>query len=323
MISPPAITLRQIAYLLAVADTGSFTAAARRMHVSQPSLSQQIKALETELGGPLLDRPPRAVRLTAAGRAFAAEARSAMNGIHRAGEAARATTNLEIGELRVATVRSLAVSQLPSAIRRWQSSHPGITVHLMEYPHREIVAQSVLNGSSELGIAPRPSVWPGVVSRLGWDELVAVLPRSDPMLGSPRVALESLAGRDWVLFERGHGIAGIVGWACARAGFEPRGVAYTAQVEAAARLAVAGVGPALVPANTVPAEYSENARQLQPPIIWEVCAFSASSEWSQQGARLLEVLRLSGWERKRPKGSVQVKLDSAALIQGGDGTLVP
>ena len=319
-VGPPAITLRQVSYLLAVADTGSFTAAARRMHVSQPSLSQQIKALETELGGPLLDRPPRPVRLTAAGRAFAAEARSALSGIHRAGEAARATTNLEIGELRVATVRSLAVSQLPSAIRRWQTSHPGITVHLMEYAHREMVAQSVLDGKSELGIAPRPSAWSGVVSRLGWDELVVVLPRSDPILASPRVALESLAGREWVLFEPGHGLAGIAAWACARAGFEPRGVAFTAQVEAAARLAVAGVGPALVPANTVPAEYAENARQLQPPVLWEVCAFSARSEWTRQGARLLEVLRHSGWERKRPKGSTQVKLDSAAQVEGGDAT---
>jgi DNA-binding transcriptional LysR family regulator len=274
---PPEMTLRQIAYLLAVADIGSFTAAARRMHVSQPSLSQQIKALEAALGGPLLERPPRPVRLTAAGRAFAAEARAALGGIHRAADAARTTMNLEIGELRVATVRSLAVSQLPSAIRRWQASHPGITVHLKEFAHRELVAESVLGGESELGIAPRPAGWPGVVQRLGWDELCVVLPRSDPSLDLPRVPLDTLAGRDWVLFEPGHGLAGIAAWACAQAGFEPRGVAYTAQVEAAARLAVAGVGPALVPANTVPAEYRDHARQLDPPVVWEVSAFTTGA----------------------------------------------
>jgi DNA-binding transcriptional LysR family regulator len=170
------MTLRQVAYLLAVADMGSFTAAARRMHVSQPSLSQQIRALEAELGGPLLDRPPRPVRLTAAGRAFVAEGRTALTAARRATDAARATMNLEVRELRVATVRSLAVSQLPGAIKRWQASHPGLTVHLKEYAHRNLVAEAVLEGTSELGIAPRPATWPGVVARLGWDELVVVLP---------------------------------------------------------------------------------------------------------------------------------------------------
>ncbi len=61
------MTLQQLRYLVAVVETGSFTAAARALHVAQPSLSQQIRALEAELGGALLDRLPRAVRLTAAG----------------------------------------------------------------------------------------------------------------------------------------------------------------------------------------------------------------------------------------------------------------
>src|SRR5215216_2386599 len=73
------MTLRQLSYVLAVADAGSFTEAARRLHVAQPSLSQQIRALEEELGGRLLERPPRPVRLTAAGRAFVAEARPAVS----------------------------------------------------------------------------------------------------------------------------------------------------------------------------------------------------------------------------------------------------
>src|SRR3954471_18080188 len=63
------MTLRQLEYLLAVAQTGSFTEAASRLHVSQPTLSQQIRALEAELGGPLLDRSPRSVALTTARRA--------------------------------------------------------------------------------------------------------------------------------------------------------------------------------------------------------------------------------------------------------------
>jgi DNA-binding transcriptional LysR family regulator len=311
------VTLRQLSYLLAVADTGSFTAAARRMHVSQPTLSQQIRSLEAELGGPLLDRPPLPVGLNAAGKAFAAEAHVAVGAARRAADAARATMSEEVREVRVATVRSL-VSQLPDAIKRWQTSYPGITVHLMEYAHRDVVAESVLDRTSELGIGPRPVSWPGVVSRLGWDELVAVLPRSEPMPKTSRLALGSLADRDWVLFEPGHGLGGIVAWACARAGFEPRGVAYTECVEAAARLAAAGVGPALVPAKAVPWEYLENTRRLDAPVVWELSAYAAGSAWSRQQAKLLEVLRdTGGWERRRPRGSVQVKLESAARVEGG------
>jgi DNA-binding transcriptional LysR family regulator len=308
------MTFRQITYVLAVADTGSFTEAARRMHVSQPSLSQQIRALEDELGGRLLDRPPRPVRLTAAGRAFVAEARPAVAGARRAADAARMTLEHGVGELRVATVRSLAVSQLPAAIRRWRTTHPGMAVHLNEFPHRDLAGRSVLEGESDLGIAPRPLAWSGPVERLGWDQFVAVLPRSDPLLAAPRVDLRQLAGRGWVLFEPGHGLAELAGWAFARAGLEPNGVAYTAQVEAAARLAAAGVGPALVPVKTVPTEFLENARPLDPPVVWEVSAFAAGDRWSPQSAELIAALRGADWERRRPKGSVQVKLDSASKL---------
>jgi DNA-binding transcriptional LysR family regulator len=308
------MTLRQITYVLAVADTGSFTEAARRMHVSQPSLSQQIRALEEELGGRLLDRPPRPVRLTAAGRAFVAEARPAVAGARRAADAARAMLEHAVGELRVATVRSLAVSQLPAAIRRWRTTHPGMAVHLNEFPHRELAGRSVLEGQSDLGIAPQPLDWAGPVERLGWDQFVAILPRSDPLLAAPRVDLRLLAGRDWVLFEPGHGLAEIAGWVFERAGVAPNGVAYTAQAEAAARLAVAGVGPALVPVKTVPAEFVENARPLDPPVVWEVSVFAAGDRWSPQGAELVAALRGADWERHRPEGAIEVRLDSASKL---------
>jgi DNA-binding transcriptional LysR family regulator len=308
------MTLRQISYLLAVADTGSFTEAARRMHVSQPSLSQQIRALEAELGGRLLDRPPRPVRLTPAGRAFVNEARPAVTAARRAADAARTALEHGAGELRVATVRSLAASQLPDAIRRWQTSHPGVTVHLNEYAHRDIVRRSVLEGESELGIAPPPVEWDGALQRLGWDQLVVVLPHSDPLLATSRVSLRALAGRDWVLFEHGHGLAEIAAWACERAGFVPNGVAYTAQVEAAARLAAAGVGPALAPVKAIPAEFAENVRQLDPPVVWEVSAFAAAREWSARNAELLDVLQDADWERRCPKGAVRVRLESVAKM---------
>ena len=83
------MNLRQLRYILAIADEGSFTRAAERLFVAQPSLSQQIKSLERELGGPLLERLPKGIRLTAAGKAFVPEARAAVAHAERATRDAR------------------------------------------------------------------------------------------------------------------------------------------------------------------------------------------------------------------------------------------
>jgi DNA-binding transcriptional LysR family regulator len=301
------MTLRQMEYVLAVAATGSFTRAAQRLHVSQPSLSQQIQALESELGGLLVERPPGPVRLTPAGRAFVAEARVALASSARAAEAAHRAMRMQTGRLELATVRSLAASMLPQCIRRWHESHPGVVIHLHEHRHRTLVEEAVRDGAVEVGVGPHPGDWSGVVKRLGWDELVAVLPVRDPLLqtGAP-VALEALADRDWVLFEPGHGLAENVARACAMAGFAPRGAVTTAQVDAAARLAAAGVGPALVPAKTVPGELEGMVRPLEHPIVWPVAAFGAGPEWSPIAAAFVEVLAAGEWQRRRPARAVSL-----------------
>src|SRR5918997_366614 len=97
-------SFRRVAYWLAVVEEGSFTRAALRMHVSQPSLSQQVRLLEQEVGGDLLERLPRSVRLTAAGKAFLPHAQTAVRAAERATHAARGALQLETGELEVSTV---------------------------------------------------------------------------------------------------------------------------------------------------------------------------------------------------------------------------
>src|SRR5258705_13617450 len=99
-------TLRQLEYLVTVADLGSFTRAAAELHVSQPALSHQIAVLERDVGGPLLDRLPRAVRLNPAGRALLPHARTALAEAGRARAAARQATGVEAGGLDIAPLYS-------------------------------------------------------------------------------------------------------------------------------------------------------------------------------------------------------------------------
>src|SRR3977135_4023907 len=242
------MNLQQLRYLIAIADEGSFTRAAERLLVAQPSLSQQIKSLERELGGPLLERLPTGVRLTGAGKAFLPEAQAAVAHAERARRDARSALGLEAGELEVATVTSVAFGVLPPAVRRWRERSPGTTIALREYAHRRALDDAVRLGVGDIAVGPRPPQWHGPVVALGWEEVVAVLPASDPLARNKRpVALEELAERDWVLFGPNHGLSELILETCARAGFVPRRTIQTGQVAAAAHLAAAGLGVTMIP----------------------------------------------------------------------------
>jgi DNA-binding transcriptional LysR family regulator len=145
-------TFRRMSYWLAVVEEGSFTRAALRMHVSQPSLSQQIRLLEREIGGELLERLPRSVRLTAAGKAFLPHAQTAVRAAERARHAARSALDLETGELEISTVRSIAAGILPDLVQSWRQRHPGTFVRLHEFTHRSLAEDSVRGGVGDLGI---------------------------------------------------------------------------------------------------------------------------------------------------------------------------
>jgi DNA-binding transcriptional LysR family regulator len=290
-------TLRQMAYWLAVVDEGSFTRAAARMHVSQPSLSQQIRTLEKELGGELLERLPRSVRLTPAGKAFLPHARTAVNSAARAVRSASSALQLETGELEISTVRSIAVGLLPDLISRWRERFPGTFVRLHEFTHRKLAEDSVRDGLSDLGIGPPPQDWPGQVRRLGWEEFKIVLPGDDPLASRSAVALDELAQREWVMFDEENGLYDVVIQACAAAAktpFKPRHAVLTSQVEAAARLASAGVGPALVPENTIPQGLKGSVLRVDPPLGRELTVY-ARSEWSPLAAAFIDVMRSVEW----------------------------
>jgi DNA-binding transcriptional LysR family regulator len=97
------MSLRQASYVVAVVEEGSFSRAAARRRVAQPTLSQQVRALERRLGGPLLERLPRGARLTMAGQNFLPEARAAISHANRARRSVRMALGLESGQLEIAT----------------------------------------------------------------------------------------------------------------------------------------------------------------------------------------------------------------------------
>ncbi|MFJ3841723.1 LysR family transcriptional regulator [Streptomyces sp. NPDC090054] len=269
-------TLRQFEYLVTVVDTGSFTRAAELLHVSQPTLSNQVKALERMAGGPLLERLPRSVRLTPMGRAVLPHARAALADAERARGAARRAAGLEGGEILVATVYSITLGVLPPVLRCWHGSHPEVGIRLLEFRHARELRAAMAAGRADLAVGPVPEDWEGPVRELGTEEFVVVLPTGDPAPADQRgrIRLADLADREWVQYAPGNGLAEILESACVAAGFRPRVTVRTEQTAAAPLLAAAGLGPALVPANLLPPGFTDRRLQPDPPIRRILCAYT-------------------------------------------------
>jgi DNA-binding transcriptional LysR family regulator len=268
------VRLPQLEYVIAIAEEGSYTAASTRLTIAQPSLSQQIAALEKELGCQLFERLHRGVRLTPAGKAFLPEARATVLAAQRARRAARAATQLQGGTLEIATIGSMAIGVLPDALTAWHRAHPNVAINIITYRHHDALETAVASGVGDLAIGPPPRRWSGESTTLGHEEFVVLLPTNDPAAKPQRINLTSLADREWVAFDRDHGLAEWLHTACAQAGFTPKLAAQLAEVAAVVRLAAAGVGPAFVPANVIPPGLDAAIRRLRTPIHRQIAAYT-------------------------------------------------
>lgn len=262
------ITLWQLECLVTVVDQGSFTAAADVLGVTQPALSHQIKSLERVIGAVVLDRLPRGLRLTTAGRALLPHARASLGSVQSGLRAVRQAVGMETAELGVATIYSVSFGVLPPVLQMWHQRHGGVQVRLFEHRHADDLRSAMLAGQADLAVGPAPADWPGPSVPLGEEEFVVVLPSDDPCanLGTTQVDLADLAHRSWVHYAPDNGLATLLDDVCARAGFRPRIAVRTEQTAAAPVLAAVGLGPALVPANIIPTAFDGSLLRPEPPV---------------------------------------------------------
>ncbi|MDE2254839.1 MAG: transcriptional regulator CynR [Betaproteobacteria bacterium] len=146
------LILRHIRYLIAVAEHGNFTRAAEVLHVSQPTLSQQIRQLEDSLGAQLLDRSGRVVRLTDEGEVFVDHARRALLLFESGRRAIREVNELSRGEIRVGMTPPLAVFIGSMLLGEFRNLYPGITVIAYELT-QSAIEQAVVDGTIDVGLA--------------------------------------------------------------------------------------------------------------------------------------------------------------------------
>ncbi|MGP3979313.1 LysR family transcriptional regulator [Streptomyces sp. 8N114] len=253
------MSLRQMEYFVTVVEETTFTRAAESLHVTQSALSHQIKALEREVGGPLLERLPRGVRLTPMGRAFLPDAELAVRSARQARRAARAAAGAGGGELEVATVHGLAVGVLTEAVARMRRLHPQVALRVREYATEDELRERMARGIADIAVGYRVDDWSGPSWEIGEEKIVLVVPPDDPLCvragadGEP-VALEELADRGWVRCGMEPWIEGrpFVDLVCGRAGFVPRTALRVEHPTTAAVMAAAGAGICLVSAHLTP-----------------------------------------------------------------------
>ena len=249
--------LRDLGYFLACVEHGSVTAAARAVHVAQPTLSHALGRLEREAGVRLLERRPRErLQPTAAGRLLLARAQEALAAVSGFGADLAALNGLERGELLVGSIQSLNATLLPTPIAAFVARYPGIALGVRTHP-AEAIAQAVRHGGEELGFvagAPPETLSGLAVRRLFQERFVAIVHRSDPLARKRRIPMVALRERALALVPAGTYTATVVHSACERAGFVPRVVITLDSGEGLREIVRAGRLITILPERYLPAK---------------------------------------------------------------------
>ncbi|GAB2678502.1 LysR family transcriptional regulator [Saccharopolyspora gloriosae] len=290
------MNLRQYEYALTVAEEGSITAAAERLGLAQPSLSQQIGTLEKQVGVRLFARTPQGMLPTVAGRAFLAEAEVATTASRRAFTAARAADGDLTGELIIAVYLGLGTRRLPRALGELRRRHPRLQVTLHEEPDPTDMERLARQGTLDMVLVHE--IPPGClfdVHELGRESYVAVLPEGHPLLGRDEpLLLEDLADEGWVRYRRTSKLDEYLARLLADRGLAPRTVGRASQISTAVRLAAEGLGVTLAPSSAIPAGFEPLTRPLGPALSEPVLAGVRRSPGRAEIA-LLDQLRQQDW----------------------------
>lgn len=241
----------QLQYFVAVAETRHFTRAADLVHVAQPSLSQQIKALERELGADLFLRARGNITLTDAGEALLPLARRILADADTARHEVLELVQLRRGRVRLGATPSLCTGLLPDVLRAFHDRYPGVRLLVEEGGSHDLVRE-LARGALDLALVvlPLPTPAPALttVELLREDLVVVSSTEADPPGGGRRtVRISDLEGERLVMFRHGYDLRELTVAACRAEGFEPDFAVEGGEMDAVLGFVRAGLGVAVVP----------------------------------------------------------------------------
>jgi DNA-binding transcriptional LysR family regulator len=242
--------VHQLAYFESVSRHLHFTRAADELNVAQPSVSQQIRKLETELGTPLFHRMKRRVALTEAGQRFLPHARAVLQQLEEARVEVQELTGLRKGSLAVGAPPSVGTHLFPRALAAFSQKHPGIGLSFREGGSRTLV-NLLEQGQLDLAVVIQPIRHPALETMpLLEEELLLAVPQGHALAGrQARVPLGELREEAFVMLREGaYDLRDQTLAACRKVGFEPRVVLDGCEMDSVLRFVAAGIGVAILPA---------------------------------------------------------------------------
>ncbi|MFC8130940.1 LysR family transcriptional regulator [Streptomyces sp. NPDC057302] len=276
--------IRQLEYFLAIVDHGGFNRAASALYLSQPSLSQAVRALERDLGSSLFHRIGRRAVLTEAGTALIEPARAAVRSLETARAGVAAVHELREGRLDIAAMPSQAVEPLTTMVRAFSGRYPGVSVNIRAAFTSRDVIDMVRTGAAELGLLATsgPVAEKEVRAHaVGEQRFVLVTPPDGPFPAGSPVACEELAGQRLIVGQRGTGMRAYVD------GLRERGIPFAIAAETEHRVAIlplvlAGVGLAVVTESwrAMAERAGASVLDIEPKTTLQIALVSRRSEQS-------------------------------------------
>jgi LysR family transcriptional regulator, hydrogen peroxide-inducible genes activator len=279
------IKLKDLRYLVAVADTRHFGRAAERSFVSQPTLSAQLKKLEEYLGVQLIERAPKRVALTAAGEEIVERARRIVEASEEIIELAKGHRDPLAGRLRLAFLPTIGPYLLPHVASKLRKQLPRLELMLYEY-QTDVMLEKLHSGEIDVGILALPVPLDGLEAQELYKEpFMVAMPANHRLAGKPSIKVEDLSDETLLLLEDGHCLRDQALDICAGSGMHEKQDFRATSLETLRQMVAAGVGITLLPELAGRGAYG-NARGVAiKPFVKPVPTRTIGAVWRKSSAR--------------------------------------
>lgn len=279
------MNLRDLRYLVALADTRHFGKAAARCYVSQPTLSAQIKKLEEYLGVELIERQPRRVALTEIGEQLVARARRIIDDSDELLSMARGQRDPLSGSLKVALIPTIGPYLLPQIAKKLRKQLPKLKLMLYEY-QTEPLLRALRAGEIDMGILALPVHADGVdTCKLFDEDFVIALPKGHSLSDKPSVKLNDLAGDSLLLLEDGHCMRDQALDICSYADLDEDQDYRATSLETLRQMVAAGMGVTLLPKLSTQGPFGSDKSVVIKPFPKPIPTRTVGAVWRKSSTR--------------------------------------
>lgn len=287
------MNLRDLDYILAVAETGHFGAAAKRCHVSQPTLSMQVRKLEQELGVVLFERGPKGATLTPGGRDVLAQARQVVDAMARLKEVARARIDPLAGTVRLGVIPTSGPYLLPLLLPSLRASFPSLRLHLREAMTAGLL-ETLRRAELDAAILSPPFEGQGlVVEPLAEEPFLVALPPDHPLASATVLEPAALRGETVLGLEDGHCLRAQSARVWEQIGLDPGHEIEAASLESLRQMVSAGLGCAVIPAFAGRGPFAQGAPIALRPLRGLRPSRTLVLTWRRSDPRAAALLRLA------------------------------